>query len=727
MFGGVGTAEICAKDNKSREEKRLERERLKEEKRLREEEKKHQKELKQQEKKAKKEQQVEANKKNKEELKAEKRVRKEERRRRNEDKNRERELKEQEEKAQEEKAIEAKKQKKDELRNARKEEKRRKREERKKNHEFKKSEEGKQAHKEEMRIKDQQKQERREKRKLGEQEKKKRSKERCRMRKARRLEKNLKIEKLEHDRVLQKNETVRYERNERTKLMGEWKQAHRAQADHDLAAGKYADLYKFPAWPTYAAFYPKKDFFNLSFNYKYATDAYDSDGGSSETDVTSIDFGCKNIIVKDILLASKLVKENELINNEDLTPPGGGGGGMGAIPTEADYYLKYLADERICFNGRAEQYGLSFDFSRYIISNNVAIGLEVPVLYKRHRLRMDMHLSDNATRPDNNYNNGAFGLSRFDGIASWSPNVFLRRYGVDPARFVKDLLHSKCINELGGSAMGLGDIAIFANAQFNSVYFEKLVTGLRIQFPTGKKASQYKLWAPDLGNGGFPEIEAFGSVLFSYQKYLNPHVMAQFSFSLRSHVDRRVPRKVARPQVQIDNPAEAAPLNRLEGVMAFGDRVDRAGYNEQEPDDIGILGSNNTSGNVRDIAIGFCDFDSCCKGFGDVITNVKMTKGPEFKFRIGNMFERFISKRGFLDIFYDFRGKLKDDITALDETCFNVGLLRRHSSELEHRIGLNYSQQFDLYTRLNIGALYTFAGMNIPKTFEFLGSVNYSF
>jgi hypothetical protein len=96
----------------------------------------------------------------------------------------------------------------------------------------------------------------------------------------------------------------------------------------------------------------------------------------------------------------------------------------------------------------------------------------------------------------------------------------------------------------------------------------------------------------------------------------------------------------------------------------------------------------------RDIAIGFCDFDSCCKGFGDVITNVKMTKGPEFKFRIWvTCLNALSAQRWFLDFFYDFRGKLKDDITALDETCFNVGVLRRHSSELEHRIGLNYSQQ----------------------------------
>jgi hypothetical protein len=63
-----------------------------------------------------------------------------------------------------------------------------------------------------------------------------------------------------------------------------------------LAAGKYADLYKFPAWPTYAAFYPKKDFFHLSFNYKICTDALILLVAAVKPDVTSIDFGCKNII-----------------------------------------------------------------------------------------------------------------------------------------------------------------------------------------------------------------------------------------------------------------------------------------------------------------------------------------------------------------------------------------------------------------------------------------------
>jgi len=133
---------------------------------------------------------------------------------------------------------------------------------------------------------------------------------------------------------------------------------------------------------------------------------------------------------------------------------------------------------------------MSFDFSRYIISKNVAVGFELPVAYKRNRLRVHTKLSNDAIFPCG-VNSGAFGPAN-----STRANAFLRRYGSDLNRFVDDVLNAKGIYQLGGSTVGLGDVAIFINGQMNSALYDKLVVGLRAQFPTGKKAAMHKLWAP---------------------------------------------------------------------------------------------------------------------------------------------------------------------------------------------------------------------------------------
>jgi hypothetical protein len=91
------------------------------------------------------------------------------------------------------------------------------------------------------------------------------------------------------------------------------------------------------------------------------------------------------------------------------------------------------------------------------------------------------------------------------------------------------------------------------------------------------------------------------------------------------------------------------------------------------------------------------------------------------------MFERFILARGFLDIFYDFRGKLKDTISHKTRDEYNLDIIRKETSQVEHRIGIDYSYQADLYSRVHLDFRYTFAGRNVPKTFEIAGIYNYSF
>jgi hypothetical protein len=333
------------------------------------------------------------------------------------------------------------------------------------------------------------------------------------------------------------------------------------------------------------------------------------------------------------------------------------------------------------FRGKEENYNLDFELSRYIVSNVIAIGVDLPVLYKKHTLRTVLGEFANAGTTQN----------ILDTQDVYAPSMF------------RKVLEAKGISELGGSAMGLGDVSAFINAQINSKAFDKLVVGLRGQFATGKKATVRKLWAPDLGNGGWTEFGLFGSSLISYAKYLNPHMMLEAAFSLPAHIDRRVPRMVA-----YTAPAGLPLVNTYltsigQPTVAFGDRF----YGEG--------------------GVPVASYDVSTLGFADHAVRAKITKGPEVKLRLGNMFERFILTKGFLDLFYDFRGKFKDTVSEVDATKYLADSLRWNTQELEHRIGFEYSYQFDLKTRLRVDMRYTFAGMNVPKTFEFSGAMNYVF
>lgn len=460
----------------------------------------------------------------------------------------------------------------------------------------------------------------------------------------------------EHLECENKAQDVRMERDDRRCKIDNWEAMSEQQYDQDVANGRYADVYKSPAWPIQALFYEDKDLFNVSAYYQYATDCYDSNRSGSKSDITKLAFGEDKITFDEILLASKLVTAGKLGDNGELAE------------------IQRLADRELSFRGREESYGLNFEFSRYIFNEAIACGVEVPVLYRRHRLKVAIPIPDNGTiNNDHDYRDSKFLLDR--------------------------ILLAKGITELGGSAAGLGDIAFFINGQFNSIWWDKLVVGIRFQFPTGKEASQNKLWAPDLGNGGFTEIQPFMSIIASHSRCFNPHMLSQVSFTLPAHVDRRVPqRRVHAANTQVGNPVNAPG----DDIMAMGDRVV---FNAEA----------------------FDEFDTTIKGFGDKVSTVKMRKGVDIKIRLGNIIECFMCERSFLDIFYDFRAKAKDRVSGISADFFNVEILRKHTNQLEHRIGFDYSYQPSLCTRLRLGMRYVFAGRNVPKTFEAVGSYNYAF
>ena len=92
------------------------------------------------------------------------------------------------------------------------------------------------------------------------------------------------------------------------------------------------------------------------------------------------------------------------------------------------------------------------------------------------------------------------------------------------------------------------------------------------------------------------------------------------------------------------------------------------------------------------------------------------------------MFEKFLLKNAFLDLFYDIRVKGKDYLGFwLEANQYYGSILTDNSNEVEHRIGLDFSYQFDENFRLIAGGIYSFAGRNVLKTAELNFALNIEF
>ncbi|MBS1987675.1 hypothetical protein JST56_01655 [Candidatus Dependentiae bacterium] len=511
-----------------------------------------------------------------------------------------------------------------------------------------------------------------------------RKEEERKARRARRQERTAKIkhtiEKRHKDHLI----NVKEQRSNRRLLLGQWEHLQAEKRGHDRAAGKYADLYKIPAWPVAAAFFENRGIFNTTVSYNYATDAYDSSGVNR--DLTILEFGEQPIRVKDVLLASKLVSEGSLTHKEFAD----------AANQAPSQYLKYLADEQIQFLGKAEEYSVRFDLARYAFRNDLAIGVQLPLVYRKNRLRAHIDLSEKAFKDNANPFLIQGLVDAGAGAGDISPNAFMRRYGQDTDLFIKDLFKAKGIEELGGSAMGLGDVTLFMHAKINSSYFDKMVVGAKVQIPFAKESTTRKLWSPALGNDGHTEFAFFSSVLFSYRQFLNPHLFLQALFGAPAHVEKRVPKRIVNPAEITGGDKKVSDVEK--GLFAFDDRV--------------LIAANSAKGEV------FNTFDTTLKNFGDNVTTLKLTTGFEMQMRIGNIIERFLSQRGFLDAYYYFRFKSSDSVHGINTEEWNPLVFTENTQQIEHTAGLDYSYQYDRNTRLVAGLLYTFAGMNVPKTFN---------
>lgn len=441
----------------------------------------------------------------------------------------------------------------------------------------------------------------------------------------------------------------------RAELADRWAKKYHAQVVQDYEEGRYADVRLSPRWPVYGSRIPKKYLITVDTLHSYACDAYDSEGANHN--IAKLSFSQSPIKVQDILLSSKLSDGVNFENN----------------PNEG--YLTALKDRELVILGKTESYGGLFRAAHYTFSKRLAVGFTIPFTYKKNRLRV---LLDNAV---SDFPQGTVGQG------------FTERYGADTQLFVKDILKAKGMNELGGSAVGLGDIRAYLQVPIDISCCEKGLVGLVFNIPTAKSTTKAKLWAPALGNGYYDFLLFFGANT-RHSRRINPHLFLQADFALPVNKGFRLPRKVKVNNIAVaTNPAGFAFANRIRAI-----------------------GNQSIS-----------DFDTTVNGFGDVASTVKYRRGDQIQARVGNIMERMIFRRDSLDPYYEIRFKFQDLVTGLDETIYNLESVRANTKQITHMAGLAYHLQTDDNIHLRWHTEYIFAGHNVPKNFEFGFTVDFTF
>lgn len=429
-------------------------------------------------------------------------------------------------------------------------------------------------------------------------------------------------------------------------------------------------IYAVPRWPIQSLFFLKKDSIGLHVDFSWATQAYASSGGTR--DVSDLIFQQEPFYVKNVLLASKLID-------------------MGyAQPTTKYTFLEILKDQPLCFDASIERQEVAFSYIRHFLRGDIALGLQVPIVRKKRNLKFISQIS-------------ATNQARLE---SENPDFFtLFPNGL--IDFFKDILAKKQMSFAAcdgcgdyDSEVGLGDIQAFINYEIMWKSCKRFFVGLHVLFPTAKRRDVYKLWEPELGNGGFTKLGLFGSILFSNNRWLNPHFFAQASYLISAKVFRRVPR-----------------LRRTEDVAANAA--------QKYGNDFTPYGNYiQYSGTVPE----FCELDATVRRFSDTATKTRLRSGAELFARAGNMIENVFHERLFFDLFYDFFAKGKTHIGYRRPDCvYDPTVLTKNSYQVAHRVGAALSCQFDNSWRLALSGLYTFAGKNTLKNYEIEGALTLEF
>ncbi len=429
-------------------------------------------------------------------------------------------------------------------------------------------------------------------------------------------------------------------------------------------------IYKLPKWPFYSLVYESRGILQVDLIFDFVTQSYSSSGGIQ--DLSKLVFGQKDMTISDILLVSKLLYENK------VNPAGG-------VDLNKLYFY-ILADQSLVFDASMNKQTVSINYARHFARGDISWGFQIPIVRRENKIRLSSDI-------DNNKKAKLCGATQ--GVNS-GPDFYKIHDNLEG--FLSDILGKKGLEfNKEDIEIGLGDLSTFINFEIDWEKCERLVTGFNFIFPSAKDRDTNKLWDPELGGDGFIQMALFGSILFGNSRAFNPHIFVQVSVEFPKSVKRRVPKLISYDSV---TPAIGTPTTKK---LIYGEYALYKDAFTDEP-------------------------DTQVRRFGDHAKKIKMYPSPDFFIRVGNIFERFLFKQSFLDIFYDFLIKGKDYLKKKsDSEEYYKTVLTQNSSKIAHTLGLNYSHQFDEHFRLNFGGRFTFAGRNVERLFQLNLSLNAEF
>ncbi|MFA5306547.1 MAG: hypothetical protein WC365_03795 [Candidatus Babeliales bacterium] len=458
-------------------------------------------------------------------------------------------------------------------------------------------------------------------------------------------------------------------------------------------------IYLLPHWPYYTQFFEDNDLFQFIFTFDTASHAYAGRGGSEQ--LSQLIFGEPTIHVQNILLASKLAHMGDIIAHPPLEGPGGD-----TSSTIANHYLSVLADQEINLHASLDEYNFVFDYARHFMHGDITLGIHLPLKIRHQRLKLTNDISSENYTKLKNIERGysADGQTFIPGLAQATEFQFYKQFdGLED--FVEEIVHRKGMSfNHNETVFGISDVVAYLNFDIPSRHFDRFVTGLSLLIPTTNGRDVGKLWYDDLGNGGFVELAGFISFLWQRSRWLNPYMHLKGTYSFSGNVNRRVTMdNTYDGQKTFNNTVRVLPGQPAHGLIIFGETFNFIAKEFREP-------------------------DATARCFSDGTRKIKIQPGAELFCRFGNTFDALFTSHGFLDIFYDLRVHGKDYVLRKQlDSLYQPSLLSHNTSSVANTLGFTYCYQFDAQIRSRLGLDYTFAGRNVPKTFEVLASLNIEF
>ncbi|MBU4387533.1 hypothetical protein KJ644_03605 [Candidatus Dependentiae bacterium] len=450
-------------------------------------------------------------------------------------------------------------------------------------------------------------------------------------------------------------------------------------------------LYKVPDWPFYTQPFMQKYNLQADLKFDFVDDSYYL--GGAKHDLSNLLFNQNDLRLKDILLAAKLMRENKIFWQKNTSD-------TDETKYNSLHYFYILADQPMLFNAKYNKQTLNLNFAKHALGGDFTIGVQLPVSRQHNKIDLVSDISDEDKEKLRLAHEDPEQICPGVDVGIAGPNFF-ERYGTLEA-FLVDILKAKGIEfNKSETVLGLSDLSLFFNVEFDWKHAERILAGLNFIVPTSKNIDTAKLWYPELGNGGFYGLEAFGSILFAENRWFNPHAFLNLSLALPARVKRRVPKYVSYDGI---TPAAGKTINSL--VLSPQQQI----YALGQP---GIFTN---------------ELDANAKRFSDTAQKINIFPGPKIFLRLGNIFERVFWKNAFFDLYYDLGLKFKDYTGGwLNSAEYAQSIITDNSWYIENRIGASYSYQIDERFRFNLGFLYTFAGTNAQELLRINLSANFEF